>query len=194
MRVGANCYVIGRVGMREVRILLDTGAQASIVRASQCEKFCDGADTCAAMGKVVKNTSQLRCVGIERSAGTPITQARHIKITLKEPATPGKGVHWPLTPGKQAIRDVEFLELPGATDGLVIGCEVLAEWGFGIASDDDGRMWCEFKNLGIQLPCLRRTGNLPCAVMPATTVTATGPRIVPVPVRGKRLAIEAAIE
>jgi hypothetical protein len=111
---------------------------------------------------------------------------------LCEPDTPSDGKHFPFKKGKQITEEVEFLELPGAADGILIGCQQLSDWGFSMSTGDDGRMWCELRTLGLCMPVDRkRPKSMEITAMSA--ITAEGPRMVPVPVRARSIEVETMI-
>ena len=61
--------------------------------------------------------------------------------------------------------------------------------------DDDDRMWCEMRTLGIMIPCEKRRngGMIPGPIMPVRALVAEGPRIVPIRVRAKAGEVERLI-
>jgi len=191
--VGANCYVTGAVHQRTVRVLLDTGAQVNVIRTATATAMTRGKDTAPAIGPRTKDTGTLTCSGIEGSKGTILSHSRNIKITMMEPNHIAKGTHNQYVPGKRATRDLSFVELDGAADGLLVGCSALAEWGYGLSSDDTGRMWVELRKLGLLIPCERKPRGQG-AIKPITTIVVEGPRVAPVPVRAPRLVVETLIE
>ena len=44
--------------------------------------------------------------------------------------------------------EVDFWELDGAADGLLIGAPTLADWGFGLERDERGRTWVLLSRFG----------------------------------------------
>ncbi len=46
---------------------------------------------------------------------------------------------------------MQFGELDGISENLIVGFPMLARWGFGLDSDADGNIWVEFRKLGVTM-------------------------------------------
>ena len=46
---------------------------------------------------------------------------------------------------------MEFVELEGAADAVLLGFPDLVTWGFGLEGDDDGKVYARFAALGVSL-------------------------------------------
>ena len=47
--------------------------------------------------------------------------------------------------------EVDFGELDGISENMMIGFPTLAEWGMNLDSDADGNVWVEFRKLGVTM-------------------------------------------
>ena len=79
----------------------------------------------------------------------PMTQIMPIQLTIKDVE---QGLVRPPKHGScQETRVVEFVEVEGAADAVLLGFPDLVTWGFGLEGDDDGNVYARFAALGVSL-------------------------------------------
>ena len=137
------------VGQRAFRVTLDTGAARSLARAGFVQQLRKYPATRGA----VRESEPIRpisCEGVVKGMlSKPITQITAIELTVKDVEQnllrlPKHGI-------RQETRVVEFVELEGAADAILIGSPDLVAWGFSLDGDDGGTVYARLAALSVSL-------------------------------------------
>ena len=85
-------------------------------------------------------------------------------------------------PAKTCEVALEFAELQGASDPVLIGFPQLLQWGVRFEEDADGNPWVELTKLGVTLLAERR-GHVSASLglTPSVSVNVVGPAILNIP-------------
>ena len=90
-------------------------------------------------------------------------------------------------PAKKCEVSLDFAELKGASDPVLIGFPQLLQWGVRFEEDADGNPWVELTKLGVTLLAERRGSNAASlAVAPSVSVNLVGPAVLNVPFQVRR--------
>ena len=91
-----------------------------------------------------KRTDRLAALAFAKGWNPRCWNVTRLALTFEE-APDGRG-----KPGSVVV-EVDFAELQGASDTLLLGFPQLAEWGLVLSKDEDGYVWVEFPKLGVTL-------------------------------------------
>ena len=130
------------------RFTLDIGA-ASLARMISVQQLRKFASTKDAVGES-EPIRPIRCEGVVKGMLTkPMTQITPTRLTVKD--VEQNLLRPPKHGSRQETRVVEFVELEGAADAILIGFPDSVDWGFALESHEDGNVYAHFASLGVSI-------------------------------------------
>jgi len=140
---GFHCVIPVTVGSQQFRMTVDTGAARSLIKtrfASDLRRSPKTRDSVVLRAKADRPVS---CIGICQGMESPVLEhVTRLNLSFDE-VSDGRGKP------RRVSTEVDFAELEGASDMLLLGFPQIAEWGLNITRDDDGHVWVEFTKLGV---------------------------------------------
>jgi len=142
---GFHCVVPVTIGSQQFRMTVDTGAARSLIKTRFATDLRRSVKTRDSLVLRAKADRPVSCIGICQGMESPVLEhVTRINLSFDE-VSDGRGKP------RRVSTEVDFAELEGASDMLLLGFPQIAEWGLNITRDDDGHVWVEFSKLGVTL-------------------------------------------
>ena len=163
-----SCAVKMKIGQKEVRVLLDTGAVRSMMDANVAKMFQRDEQTREACLDPQPLSKPMNCEGAEKGTVIGVVSwTMMVKLGLCVPEvqktpeadsaakSPALQEHRARQPNSHSM-DAKFYLMENLSDPIILGRPELADMGLYLEPrDDNGRLWVQFIHRNVRLPVIQ---------------------------------------